>query len=1450
MKRTLLVCVLAAALMAMMATAFAVPELYNVKLAGTDLIPKAPAFIDYQLNCTANITVEIYKWDNDTQTIGDKIRTDGPTSMSKGSHTYLWPCIKDGGIPADPGYYVAKITAAASPTTFSQIIGAYKFSDPTNEDTSGYWNPGVPADGWGWWKADINTNPKSDYYGRIYAANVNTGEIYMYDCDGSYLSTFNRSGIGWGSSAPWCVGVGQDGYVYVSDRSNTRIYCFTPDGSSYVLTMDATFTYFDVAQPDANVNGIADDPTYIFQSSGGVVWVLTVAADHASYTSATACNPTDAVFGVYVAPDLSYLFICEAGGVVRKWVKGTGLTYSRSGTWSCSVPAACWDVCESTDRTYLWIARYVTSGLDPVAKFWTEAGNSTNPTWAVSTAYTKGQVVIPTIPNTLKYVCIVAGTSDPVTEPTWPLTPNATVVDGTVTWQEASPIYYSGTAPTYMKGVAADAVGNVLLTYGKGSSSWPSYYWSLATEAGTYSTTKQADRPFEVFSDSAPVVVPGSATWTYSDVSGKLLPDDTSTAKVDFKVLDANGYSDIGSVWVNPSSLRMQSDAGTLVAADSIVQDTSDTNNLTSLCRATFKAVLGARAGVHTDLVIEPRDLDYPTIPSNTDKFSVDVKGNDFMGTVKHLSHLALISGATIEIVGGTDGVYGYPFTYTSDATDDNGIAHANISDGLFTAQALKVGYQEQTPSSFTMTGGPTSRVVSLGPITIAKAKTLLSGTLASIAGVCYAQPKGLAPTAADGLDYRLQAVVSETVSTISNQWYMCDAGDPENGMLFMLRITADPDYPYTWDDPGKTDEWGVPVYIGARPAEGRVIWVKGTVDYIPTYEKKCVVQDLDFLAEFGTEPQTFYQTYWNKASGVVPTPASKTVAQVYHGVSPPSGAPATWGSFVEVTGATVVAWLPGAGEIPVGAYFPALGEEAIDTAIIMDNSMNWATVTFQTLTSLNFWDGIGDKPAPVGLRDVYTIKGAGGRRARTGVGTIRPRKTADIVRTTDNPSAPPSDNIGSVRGAAANDLDLAGIVTAKFTDYMYVESADRSSGVRVIADAAAQTLVAVGDRIWFTGDSLLLDGQKQITPDLPFSIVTRGNALPYLGMRTRDIGGHSYGTYDPGVDQAFGALNVGLLLKVHGILTYKDTAAIPTYFYIWDGVNRTVAPVNDGNANSAWGIRINSAPTTAMTPWTSWIEVTGVVSVNQTAVVSATIPEIIPSVTPVILVASDFTTVSFPAGTILAGKNLIGVPDTPGNVGNGDSYGFDQGYDPVAVLSPSTDPDWYTRAEAIDGRIIRWDAGTLSSKGFEMWSEPHGEFGGITLGDGYWVTADSAWTTCSYKARVQNIPQWISPASATNILIANPQNHDVELDPVNLDPPQAWDTGVMMSDGAQVLSFAGACTYGAGWIGSTGTWWDNAAGSSRDTGVVDDWAYDTRLLAWHGYWFTWLQNYKSMIVP
>jgi len=54
--------------------------------------------------------------------------------------------------------------------------------------------------------------------------------------------------------------------------------------------------------------------------------------------------------------------------------------------------------------------------------------------WVADTAYALGDYVVPTTWNDWRYECTVAGTSHATTEPTWPTTEGATVVDNEVTW--------------------------------------------------------------------------------------------------------------------------------------------------------------------------------------------------------------------------------------------------------------------------------------------------------------------------------------------------------------------------------------------------------------------------------------------------------------------------------------------------------------------------------------------------------------------------------------------------------------------------------------------------------------------------------------------------------------------------------------------------------------------------------------------------------------------------------------------------------------------------------------------------------------------------------------------------------------------------------------------------------------------------------------------------------
>lgn len=79
-------------------------------------------------------------------------------------------------------------------------------------------------------------------------------------------------------------------------------------------------------------------------------------------------------------------------------------------------------------------AGYTEGGEALVCSVTTTLANSWAATWAAATAYSVGQIVRPTTGNGFLYRVVAPGTSAG-TEPTWPTTPGATVVDNGVTWQ-------------------------------------------------------------------------------------------------------------------------------------------------------------------------------------------------------------------------------------------------------------------------------------------------------------------------------------------------------------------------------------------------------------------------------------------------------------------------------------------------------------------------------------------------------------------------------------------------------------------------------------------------------------------------------------------------------------------------------------------------------------------------------------------------------------------------------------------------------------------------------------------------------------------------------------------------------------------------------------------------------------------------------------------------------
>lgn len=133
--------------------------------------------------------------------------------------------------------------------------------------------------------------------------------------------------------------------------------------------------------------------------------------------------------------------------------------------------------------------------------------------------------------------------------------------------------------------------------------------------------------------------------------------------------------------------------------------------------------------------------------------------------------------------------------------------------------------------------------------------------------------------------------------------------------------------------------------------------------------------------------------------------------------------------------------------------------------------------------------------------------------------------------------------------------LDNA-VVTANFAgDRIYIEAADRSSGIGVTGAQAA-----VGDRVNVTGTMVSADGERVFT-SAGVQVVASGQPVPFpLSMRNSTLGGESFAAQGGVVDNAttnpatpgIGRNNVGLLVTTWGNVTFVDGPG--AWFYIDDG--------------------------------------------------------------------------------------------------------------------------------------------------------------------------------------------------------------------------------------------------------------------------------------------------------
>ncbi len=184
------------------------------------------------------------------------------------------------------------------------------------------------------------------------------------------------------------------------------------------------------------------------EQGGNVSLMLGVIATQLGITGPAVVRNTLYQVGDRVTPATpnGYAYACTASGTSHAsteptWPLVVGKTVTDGTvTWTCAGTV--------TDRDYLLDTTGYTASMEIRQTDYdgatqlevTSASGAitvgfTPKKWAIATAYGIGQQVVPTLLNGYVYQCTAAGTSHATTEPAWPTTRGATVLDNTARWR-------------------------------------------------------------------------------------------------------------------------------------------------------------------------------------------------------------------------------------------------------------------------------------------------------------------------------------------------------------------------------------------------------------------------------------------------------------------------------------------------------------------------------------------------------------------------------------------------------------------------------------------------------------------------------------------------------------------------------------------------------------------------------------------------------------------------------------------------------------------------------------------------------------------------------------------------------------------------------------------------------------------------------------------------------
>jgi hypothetical protein len=371
-------------------------------------------------------------------------------------------------------------------------------------------------------------------------------------------------------------------------------------------------------------------------------------------------------------------------------------------------------------------------------------------------------------------------------------------------------------------------------------------------------------------------------------------------------------------------------------------------------------------------------------------------------------------------------------------------------------------------------------------------------------------------------------------------------------------------------------------------------------------------------------------------------------------------------------------------------------------------------------------------------------------------------------------------------------------VVTAVFPDCIYVQSHDRSAGIRVVGVGSAE-----GDWVRFRGVMRTGENGERYIEARELVKVGEG-ALDPLGMTVRSLycGDFFYnpatGEGQRGMAGGAGLNVVGLLVQVTGTVTEAGDG----YFMLTDGYGRNVG---------VWLTQGMVAPAVG-----SLARVTGVVTTVRVngelyPVVRVRRPEDVQAPLEPIRVES-------PATVVQPGWNQFTLGAVPADP------------NPLVVLQP------FDTGDGLANRLRRYDP---IAQAWVNWDPANPTlFGGLRVGEGYQLQSTLAGAITFNGVPFTTIDIWLGLPKRGFTIVGHP-----------FGAPVPWET-VKVTDGLQALPmFTAARVQSPPWLESRATYIDNLSQTTRTMGLPIDNPDSVLMEPWLGYRVESFKDNLALIV-